>query len=148
MSEGPAWLARLRTALRGTPQEQLAGARQALGLAFLAPTLPGLPLCLLYALTHPPLDSPQGLGYALLSLGLGGLSFWLAHRAALNLDIPREQRLLTAAIQGASGPAAAFLLGCLCVGTPLLWLALWALAALLYGGLWRQLAVWQTANPK
>lgn len=148
MSDGPAWWGRLQAALRGTPQEQLAGARLALGLAFLAPTLPGLPLCLLYALTHPPLDSPQSLGFVALGLGLGGLSVWLARRAALNPDLPREQRLLTAAIQGASAPAAAFLLGSLCVVTPLSWLALWGLAALLYGGLWRQLAVWQTAKPR
>lgn len=146
---GGAWqtvTAQLTAALRGTPAEQVRGMRLALRLAFTVLALPGLPLGLLYLLTRPaplPLQTALLLGGLALLLGLGTL--WLARRAAVNPDIPREQRGLTAAIQGASAPAAAFLMGCACLSSWPALLLLWSLAALLYGVMWRQIPNWVTA---
>ena len=139
----PGTLARLSAALRGTPAEQLAGMRLALRLAFLVLALPGLPLGLLYLLTRPaPLSLPvtAALVGTALVLGLGTL--WLARRAAVNPDIPREQRGLSAAIQGASAPAVAFLLGCASLSSWPALLLLWGMAAAFYFFVWQQLPVW------
>ena len=101
----PGTLARLSAALRGTPAEQLAGMRLALRLAFLVLALPGLPLGLLYLLTRPaPLGLPVTAGLALTALLLGSGTLWLARRAAVNPDIPHEQRGLSA-VPGLPEPA-------------------------------------------
>ena len=139
----PRLLPRLGAALRGPPAERVAGLRLALRLAFVVLALPGLPLGLLYLLTRP---APLGwlvtaaLFLTALLLGLGTL--WLARRAVVNPQIPREQRALSAAIQGASAPAVAFLLGCASLSSWPAALLLWGLAAAFYALVWRQLPAW------
>lgn len=143
MTERPGLLARLSAALRGTPAERVAGLRLALRLAFLTLALPGLPLGLLYLLTRPaPHDLTTGAALCLTALVLGLGTLWLARRAAVSPQIPREQRGLSAAIQGASAPAVAFLLGCASLSSWPVALVLWGLAAAFYAFVWRQLPVW------
>lgn len=151
MTERPPLLTRLGAALRGTPAERVAGLRLALRLSFLILAAPGLPLGLLYLLTRPaPLGLPVTAALVLTAVLLGLGTLWLARRAAVSPQIPREQRALSAAIQGASAPAVAFLLGCASLSSWPAALLLWAVAAAFYAFVWQQLPAWaaQGKDPK
>lgn len=127
----------------GTRPALLRAARRVYALAFVALALPGLPLGGLYHLTAPP---PVPLWAVLvltaLGVGLAALATRLAARAAHDPALSPDRAALTAAIQAASAPGSAFLVGCGLLGDALGMALLWTLALATAWAGWTQLAGW------
>ncbi|WP_189006655.1 hypothetical protein [Deinococcus malanensis] len=117
----------------GTRDAMICASRRAYTLAFLALAVPGLPLGGLYLLTRPNV-LPVGalLGLAGLGVVFAGTVFWLAGRVARDPALPPTRAALTAAMQGASAPGIAFLLGCALLHDLRGLLLLWGLALAAY----------------
>lgn len=127
----------------GTRDALVRAARRAYTLAFLALAVPGLPLGGLYLLTRPgalPLSAVLGLGG--MGIGFAAAAFWLAGRAARDPALPPARAALTAAMQAASAPGIAFLLGCALLHDLRGVVLLWALALCAYLLGYGQLAGW------
>ncbi|WP_288432979.1 hypothetical protein [uncultured Deinococcus sp.] len=121
--------------LRAGPAGLDRAARRAFHLALLALAAPGLPLGALYLLSGPaPFPAAAAWGLGGLGLAFGLVALRLARRAARDVQAgPPGRALLAAAMQAASAPAVAFLLGCAALNQPLAWGLCWGASAALYG---------------
>lgn len=137
----------LRHDLRaGTRDGLTRAARRAYLLALALLAIPGLVFGTLLLLTRPvPTPPPAFLGLLGLSLGLALLALYFARKAAHRTDWPARQAALTGAIQAATAPGVAFLLGCTALNQPQYLLAFWVLALALHALVWAQLPGWVRA---
>ncbi|WP_291426376.1 hypothetical protein [Deinococcus sp.] len=119
--------------LQGSPEQLRGAARRAFHLAFAALAVPGAVLGLLYALTQPPpYPLPGVAGLGVVALVLGGAALYLAKQSGRDPRLTATQAGLTCAMQLASAPAVAFLLGCAALRQWQALALLWGLALALY----------------
>ena len=119
--------------LRGTPEQLRGASLRAFHLAFVALAAPGAVLGLLYTLTRPaPYPAPAVAGLFAVALLLGGAALYLARQSGRDPRLTPTQAGLTCAMQLASAPAVAFLLGCAALHQWTALLLLWGLALALY----------------
>lgn len=118
----------------GDAAGHLRAARRAHLLAFLTLAAPGLPLGALLALLRP--LRVEGLatqaGVLLLVTLLAGVAWHLARRTARDETLPVPQRALAGAMQAATAPGLAFLVGCAFLAAPLFAALLWTFALILF----------------
>ncbi len=119
--------------LQGSPEQLRGAARLAFHLAFAALAVPGAVLGVLYALTRPaPYPSSGVIGLGAVALLLGGAALYLARQSGRDPRLTPTQAGLTCAMQLASAPAVAFLLGCAALHQWQALALLWGLALALY----------------
>jgi len=118
----------------GDAAGHLRAARRAHLIAFLTLAAPGVPLGALLAVLKP--LRVDGLatqaGVLLLVTLLAGVAWHLARRTARDETLPAPQRALAGAMQAATAPGLAFLVGCAFLSTPLFAALLWTLALALF----------------